>query len=324
MRRSRRIAAAGTRRASRRAVSSSTIAPRTWLRTASPRSATSSAASSTASAAARVSGGTASPNSVGNIATQVARQSTRHSSRLGRERASRRRPRPGDPRPGPPADRPGHRRRRRHGRPARRPGISRRLPERDERDLRERGEPVDARCGSTIRPVSAIAASTAATASARKGSPLRAVRTSNRACHASVRSSMYDHSSSTSSPDSARRVYASRARSRTSSIVSGVGSTADRVRRGSVVGGARDVRIGGPSLRVAIALRGVATGRRARLALPLGIGLALRAPKERLQSSACTFVPRSRVGVGRVSPQPAARTRSPASSNSATRSRIAR
>ena len=66
---------AGTRRASSCAVSSSTIAPRNWLRTCSPRPATASETSRIASDRARVLGEHG-PKSVGNI--------VRHASRIGR------------------------------------------------------------------------------------------------------------------------------------------------------------------------------------------------------------------------------------------------
>ena len=102
----------GTRRASRRAVSSSTIAPRNWLRDCSPRSATSRQAPSSASRGPSSHGGSGrrSPgvtNSAGNI--------VRHSRDPFAHRSSRRAPAPARPasrpRAGPPraprADPPG-------------------------------------------------------------------------------------------------------------------------------------------------------------------------------------------------------------------------
>ena len=146
IRRSRRTAAAPTRRARSRAVSSSTIAPRTWLRICSPRSATASEHVEDRLGA----------RPVGRIAgRRVGRTASGTSPASPRRRSSRRSSPPGRARAGPASHRPAARRRgdlrvgldarrrRRPGRPWRRPGTSWPLTEREEDDLRERRQPVD-------------------------------------------------------------------------------------------------------------------------------------------------------------------------------------
>ena len=156
MRRSRRTAASPTRRARSRAVSSSTIAPRNWLRTCSPRSATSRATARTASARALGRPAAAGPEQRrehGHPDARVGRLAVHHRARqhaLGSWLAvgeQRRRP---DRRAGPP----GCPRTRPRARRARRPGTSRRLPEGEQHDLRERRQPVDrpVRVGDPRRP----------------------------------------------------------------------------------------------------------------------------------------------------------------------------
>ena len=86
IRRSRRtaVAKAGPRRARRRAVSASTIAPRTWLRTCSPRSATSSETARIASARSRVPAAEDPRTGSGTSTATAPDRSARRSSRPGR------------------------------------------------------------------------------------------------------------------------------------------------------------------------------------------------------------------------------------------------
>ena len=159
-RRSRRTAAAPTRRARSVAVSASTIAPRSWSRTWSPRSAISRATARMASDADRSSGGDGRPEQRrehrhprrrGRSLIAVHRGAGQHA--LGRRRVGQQRRRRGR-RPG----RPGCPRRRRRGRRGRRPGTSRRLAQGEQHDLRVRRQPVDGsmrildRAGSRRRP----------------------------------------------------------------------------------------------------------------------------------------------------------------------------
>ena len=210
IRRSRRTAAAPTRRARSRAVSSSTSAPRTWLRTCSPRSATARDAARIASerAASPASPVAAGPNRVGNIVRQPAgvdRLAVHH--RPGQEPLGGRRVGQQRRRCARPAGPPGCRRRRR---PGRRVAASWNLtavaPIATQDDLRERRQPVDravrildpADLVDRRRSIAALASSEASS------SPRRAATSSSRVRHASVRSLTYDHSSSISSPSSSR------------------------------------------------------------------------------------------------------------------------
>ncbi len=206
MRRSRRMATPAARRASSRAVSSSTIAPRNWLRTASPRSATSRATSSSASARSR--GAARRRRSEQRREHRrprraIGRLAVHHGTRQDAHRR-RRRPRAGQRRVRP-ADRPGWRRRPPRARRERHPGTSR--SPRQGRRAATWGNVESqsiARCGSSIRLISPIATSIAGVVSAGRPSSPRATRiASNRSPQASVRSWMYDHSSSISSPSSA-------------------------------------------------------------------------------------------------------------------------
>ena len=147
------------RRARSVSVSASTMAPRSWSRTWSPRSAISRATARMASDADRSSGGDA--------GAEEPREHRHPRRRVGRScRSSRRGPAPAGPgshrraapRPGRRPARPGCPRTRRRDRRGRRPGTSRRLAQGEQDDLRVGRQPVDGpvrildRAGSRRRP----------------------------------------------------------------------------------------------------------------------------------------------------------------------------
>ncbi len=219
---------AATRRARSCAVSSSTIAPRNWLRTCSPRPATASDTSRIASDRARFSAGAVdSPKSVGNIVRQASASvvspfiTARASTRCGERRICQERRGARHERVGLYAgvdDRPARR--------ERRPGTSKPGPHRSCRWQRARpaGTSRASRwpdAGSLIRPISSIARSmAAATSRVASSSPTASTTEARRSRHASARSLTYDHSSSISSPRDASVAYASRAASIVVRIVS--------------------------------------------------------------------------------------------------------
>ena len=188
-------------------MSSSTMAPRSWLRTWSPRSATSSATARIASDRVRSGpAATAGPNSVGNIARQpsgsvvspfiTARARTRwagvaSASSVGR--AGRRAGPPGSPR------------RRPRDRRAPRPGTSRRSPSADAATTCGNVDSQSmARCGSVIRPISSMARVDGVVGDRVDAGSRRAPPRRPRVARAtrSARSLTYVHSSSISSPSS--------------------------------------------------------------------------------------------------------------------------